>query len=246
LNVSNFKTIKIEVWGAGGGGSGGARSIEGGISSGTYTIPNNVNQLFIYVGGLGLDSNKGQRYQMIPGGFNGGGKGGWDSNNGASHGASGGGATDVRLKLGDLSSRIIVAGGGGGTNNSGNWGGKGGGYSGEDGYTREATNYSGYGSGGTQSAGGKSIGNPSQLGTSGTFGIGGDGASGFNCYGGGGGGGGWYGGGGGAGRFLHGYGYGGAGGGGSGYIGGVQNGTTNNIGGKYGNGNCKISVIEFR
>lgn len=101
LNVSNFKTIKIEVWGAAGGGAFGARSIEGGISSGNYTIPNNVNQLFIYVGGRGLDMNQGQRYQMIPGGFNGGGKGGWDSNNGASHGASGGGATDVRLRVDD-------------------------------------------------------------------------------------------------------------------------------------------------
>ncbi len=248
LNVSNIKKIKIEVWGAAGGSLGGQRQIEGGFSSGDYTIPNDVKELYIEVGGRGVDPTGDftpKRSEMVPGGYNGGGKGGFDGSHGGSHGASGGGATDVRLKNGDLNSRIIVAGGGGGTNQSSNYGGKGGGENGENGYTRENSSWSGYGEGGTQSSGGKSIGGEAQLGQSGSFGQGGDGASGFNCYGSGGGGGGWYGGGGGAGKALHGAGYGGAGGGGSGYIGKVENGVTNRWG-KFGDGSCKITVLEFK
>ena len=53
------------------------------------------------------------------GGFNGGG----------SHDSSWGGATDVRLKIGDLNSRIIVAGGGGGYGGGGGGGLKNGNFS---------------------------------------------------------------------------------------------------------------------
>jgi len=244
FNVGNAAKIKIEVYGAAGGPMGGNRSIEGGISRGTYTIKNQ-SILYVYVGGMGIDGNKGKNRENVPGGWNGGGDGGFDSSSGGSHGASGGGATDVRLKIDDLHSRIIVAGGGGGSNNSGNWGGKGGGLNGEDGYLREASFAAGYGTGGSQNAGGQSIGSHNIIGTTGILGKGGNGSTNVSCYGSGGGGGGYYGGGGGAGKYLHGWGYGGAGGGGSGYIGGVQNGSTNTIGGKYGDGRCIITILEI-
>lgn len=242
FNVGNASKIKIEAFGAAGGPMGGNRSIEGGISRGTYTIQNE-SMLYVYVGGMGKDGHTGKNWGTVPGGWNGGGDGGFDSNGGGSHGASGGGATDVRLKLDDLNSRIIVAGGAGGSNNSGYSGGKGGGLTGENGYYFWG---SGYGAGGSQNAGGESVGVYNVMGTAGILGKGGNGSTNVSCYGSGGGGGGYYGGGGGAGRGLHGWGYGGTGGGGSGYIGGVQNGTTNSEGGKYGSGRCIITILEIK
>ena len=76
----------------------------GGYSAGIYFNTIHNLTLYVNVGGIGTSSNT----SSCIGGFNGGGSGG-------THGACGGGATDIRLNE-DLNSRIIVAGGGGGAN----------------------------------------------------------------------------------------------------------------------------------
>lgn len=75
------------------------------ISSDVYLSKN--LDLYCYIGQKGIDGNSGTP------GWNGGGWGGLDNYGGTENGAGGGGATDVRLILEDLKSRIIVAGGGG-------------------------------------------------------------------------------------------------------------------------------------
>jgi hypothetical protein len=140
--------------------------------------------LYIYVGGQN--------------GYNGGGTGA------TTYGAPGGGATDIRSGATALANRVIIAGGGGGGGvncfNATNPGGDGGNTTGANGWQCSAqTSY--VGTGGSQTAGGTSLG---ALGTSGSLGQGGNGNS--SSYGGGGGGG-YYGGGGGS--------YGGGGGGSS-------------------------------
>jgi len=149
------------------------------------------NILYVYVGGKGTENGIG--------GWNGGAskKGISDSGTAYSDDSSGGGgATDVRLAIGNLYSRIIVAGAGGGLNYYQNWasGSKGGDAGGLIGpkfpsRTQPAVCYN---YGGTQTEGGKSQKSSSGCtGNNGSFGLGGSGHWGN-------GGGGWYGGSGGS------------------------------------------------
>ncbi|MDE5586920.1 MAG: fimbrillin family protein, partial [Bacilli bacterium] len=162
-------TYRIELWGASGGNAGPYTGGKGAYTGGYITLKKN-QVLYVYVGGQGTNSI---------GGYNGGSAVATDQEN---YGASGGGATDVRL-VGDnwdsfdsLKSRIMVAAGGGGANyrnvtsetdqklyGSGN-GGAGGGLWGYDGVSEsfQSSNNVGYtsanfhsvGSGGTQVLGG--------------------------------------------------------------------------------------------
>ena len=214
-NVQSFTVpcdgyYKLETWGAQGGSRSSFVGGGGGYSVGDYASING-SILYVYVGGAGGSIN------AATGGYNGGGGGG------NSLGGAGGGATDIRTST-NINDQIIVAGGGGGANNRGGGygdgnGGAGGGYVGQTGSSVNHTNGYGYGfgTGGTQTAGGKSYwsgGGGTATGyyttisgqaVGGTRGQGGYGLSGQS-----GGGGGYYGGGG--------SGHGGAGGG-SGYIG---------------------------
>ncbi len=124
---------RVELWGAKGGGvSDGGR---GGYTKGEIYLTSGT-QLYVYVGEQGSLGTFGNNTNMTVGQgasstFNGGGAGG--NAGGGSYpyanyrgGASGGGATDIRLTPGvwsntnALRSRIMVAGGGGGTNHSNN------------------------------------------------------------------------------------------------------------------------------
>lgn len=162
-------TYRIELWGASGGNVGTYLGGKGAYTSG-YIALKKGQVLYVYVGGKGTNSDNG--------GYN----GGQALRTGQStFGASGGGATDVRLIGGSwdsfdgLKSRIMVAAGGGGANyrnvtsdsdqmlyGSGNGGAGGGivGYPGEGVSYRDTTGayashgtYS-YGTGGTQTSGG--------------------------------------------------------------------------------------------
>ena len=184
-------TYKIETWGAKGGGTKGGN---GAYVKGNIELKQGET-IYIYVGGQG-DSNGN-------GGYNGGGKAGVQvvNNDG------GGGATDIRLVIGNLNSRIMVAAGGGGANGNGSNtdgigknGGAGGGINGVKGVSVISTMS---GAGGTQTTGGLA-GNTSnnsdrRAGYQGTFGYGGAGTYSKRTpkvSGGAGGGGGYYGGGG--------------------------------------------------
>ncbi|MBL8923679.1 MAG: hypothetical protein JNJ54_32795 [Myxococcaceae bacterium] len=163
-------------WNVDSGGSAKGTGGRGGRVQATFTVtPGEV--LSVYVGGVG------QNATTVPGsgGFNGGGNGG-NSPFGYA-GGGGGGATDVRRGTG-LSNRILVAGGGGSgsgwcTSGAGN-GGAGGGLIGGSGQQC----VSGFGTGGTQAAGGAA---------NGAFGVGGTIMGGNQAASAGGGG--WYGGG---------------------------------------------------
>lgn len=172
-------TYKLEVWGAQGGLAydNGLQSSwvggKGGYSVGTLTL-NNPTTVHVYVGGKGGEATG--TYQLVPGGFNGGGNAYTDSYEG---GGGGGGASDIRISSDSLYSRVIVAGGGGSRGEDGEIGGDGGGTVSVNGYS------SSYNAGQTYA------------GTRGSFG---QGASYANTgESGGSGGGGWYGGGGGEG-----------------------------------------------
>jgi hypothetical protein len=179
---NGVKEVKIEVWGAMGGGTKGGKGGYAIVSS--YKVASGMS-LYVYVGGQG---------NGYVGGWNGGGNGG--NINGFGYG--GGGATDVRTENGNwdspsgFDSRIVVAGGGGGASEQEvNGGGCGGGSVGGNG----AGSYPGYG--GTQSSGGKTDEIAGATSGEGSKGIGGSGGyDGRNCEGAGGGGG-YYGGGGG-------------------------------------------------
>ena len=257
-------TYKLDAYGAQGGNysaSGGA----GGASSGTIWLSAGQS-IYLYVGGAGSIPTPvpPYGYGVSGGGFNGGGNTAIENssqsgpNGGTYLGAGGGGASDVRTSVGNLSSRIIVAGGGGGSGSAGYAGGAGGGVIGSDAQFCQAWdqwgwvyhNYTGHGgtasTGGSGGAGGYT---PVDPGNPGTFGVGGN-AAGIGWYntgwfdGSGGGGGGWYGGGAGSGGSFFGGGAGPAGGGGgSGYIGGVSGGTMS-TGGHYGNGYIQITKID--
>lgn len=210
-------TYQIELWGAKGGGTNGGK---GGYVKGNIELNKN-DTIYIYVGGQG-DSNGN-------GGYNGGGNAGIKLKNND----GGGGATDIRLKIDNLNSRIMVAAGGGGANADGlnkygigTNGGAAGGLSGEKGYS--AVNVSidkMSGLGASQTSGG-AFGNSDNTdrttGESGIFGQGGSGspskgtnAKSYVTSGGAGGGGGYYGGG--SGEACH-HDCGGSAGGGSSYI----------------------------
>jgi hypothetical protein len=95
---------QLEVWGASGGC--GSTSIPrglGGYSRGILTLRERT-KVFVRLGSQGSDTANGIGTE----GCNGGGYT-------TSCGRSGGGATDIRLKVDSLHSRVIVAGGGGGT-----------------------------------------------------------------------------------------------------------------------------------
>lgn len=182
-------------------------------------IPVHPSQrLYVYVGGSGAH-----------GGFNGGGTGV----------NPGGGASDVRLRGGARTDRIIVAAGGGGAGQAiytygTAYGGKGGGLAGQSGGGGGSSDCGGGGAGATQTNGGAGGAGGArssrsayhgQPGGDGTLGIGGSGGEGASSgSGGGGGGGGYYGGGGGGGAGYINYytryesGQGGGGGGGSSYV----------------------------
>lgn len=210
-------SIQIDTWGAQGGtGTYGGITPDpglGGYASGTLSVtPGTIYN--IYVGGAGASSG--------PGGFNGGGQAGTD------YGASGGGASDVRISPFGLTDRIIVGAGGGGaafgsTPSDGGHGGALIGIAGQNGDSFVG------GGGGTQDAGG-AAGCCYGAATAGTFGLGGGPGDYHNA----GGGGGWYGGGSGAGQA--------GAGGGSSYIDGVTDGITI-AGVRTGNGQVIITEL---
>jgi hypothetical protein len=161
--------------------------------------------LYIYIGGQGSSATTSD--MSTSPGWNGGGRGGVGNGSSGYQGSGGGGATDIRTSVGNLSSRILVSGGGGGASCNSNTtvdnGGVGGGLVAPEG-PRIASGSNAPG-GGTQLAGG--IGStwsgwgPSE---SGSLGLGGNAqvspliSGQANISGGGGGGGGYYGGGGGS------------------------------------------------
>lgn len=104
---------KLEVWGAQGGERYSGYGGRGGYSVGTIDLKNQTN-IFVYVG------NKppyvGTARSVVPGGFNGGGNG-FNRNyeDYSTYAQGGGGATDIRIGVDDLYSRVIVAGGGAGS-----------------------------------------------------------------------------------------------------------------------------------
>ena len=200
---AGVSSITVDAYGAQGGKStyvAGATSVpgSGGRVQATLTTTSGET-LHIYVGGQGSPASVASN-ESSPG-WNGGGKGGRGNGSGY-YGAGGGGASDIRTSVGNLSTRILVVGGGGGTScaecNTNDNGGNGGGLIGAEGAV--AANGSVRSGGGTQSAGG--VGNTySGWGASqaGSLGLGGNAqAYDGNLNGGGGGGGGYYGGGGGS------------------------------------------------
>ena len=173
---SGASALKMEVWGAQGGGrqvdgnSNGGYGGNGGYSVGTLENLSGVSSVYVYVGGQGQTSMR-QTEVSAPGGWNGGGTAFASSQSDPACG--GGGATDIRVNGTSLYYRIMVAGGGGGGGEDSEQGGYGGGTTGGTGSSSGTT-------GGTQTGGGTGY----------AFGIG---AS--TQYDGGAGGGGWYGGG---------------------------------------------------
>ncbi|MBP6795758.1 MAG: hypothetical protein KA143_11915, partial [Saprospiraceae bacterium] len=224
-----MQKIKIEAWGAQGGGSldcehaimvlqndGG----KGGYASGELNVMSG-QLLYIVVGGEG---KPGLNYRH-DGGYNGGGDGGL-------FGAGGGGATDIRTILHDLDSRLIVAGGGGGGNTGfpdAGTGGNGGAIIGQDGLALYV--FTPGGGGGMQASGGIAGYTPGQPGSWGKGGNAGDGENQFHISGGGGG---WFGGG---------SAYAAGGGGGSSNIWGVHDSSTI-AGVRSGNGQVVITLLE--
>lgn len=127
---SDVNRIKIETWGAQGGGYTQEYGGKGGYAEGYLNVTPGET-LYVYVGGEGGSGSS------ADGGYNGGG-------DGSGYQGAGGGASDVRYGGTSLYDRIIVAGGGGGAvgyHSGGKTGSNGGGTSGS-------------GSGGTQTTGG--------------------------------------------------------------------------------------------
>jgi Glycine rich protein/Secretion system C-terminal sorting domain/Bacterial Ig-like domain (group 2) len=178
--------MAVDVSAASGGlGLYGAGGCGGNVVCTLAVTPGQV--FYVYTGGRGQDYNTSSVAKL--GGFNGG------ANTGAyPYMGGGGGASDLRTGGTALSNRWVVAGGGGGGSyncSSGMQGGKGGGLTGENGFTCGGNSTVGcqIPGGGTQTAGGL---NATCYGGSGSLGVGGTGQ-----YYGGAGGGGYYGGGGG-------------------------------------------------
>ena len=205
---------QIECWGASGGSTYNQfdniyyEPGRGGYSTGIINVVGS-QILYLYIGGEGLSNNT-EYNTIVPGGYNGGGKGYFSKYTGA----SGGGATDVRIDNSAVENRIIVAGAGGGAgaaNNAnllGSFGGHGGGLEGKNGGGHSAFFELNSGRGGTQIKGGDSATSTDLPSEEGKLWKGGNAGTGTTSSAGGGGGG-YYGGSGGAA---------GGGGGGSGYI----------------------------
>jgi len=198
--------VAAEYWfaayGAAAGTGGSEDGGQGGVAEGSATFDADT-VLYVEVGGqgdAGGSADSGDCNTRV-GGYNGGGRG-------SQGGSAGGGATDLRTADGDLSSRILVGGGGGGCGyeSCSYAGGDGGGLSGEDG----APGGTGFGYGGTPTAGGGNSSNNSS-----GYGSLGLGADNVQCNDEGGGGGGYYGGGAGGTSNA-------TGGGGSAYYGGME------------------------
>lgn len=187
-------SYKLEVWGAQGGYNNVAAAAgRGGYATGNLTLTERT-QVYVYVGGHGVAATT--NTTEADGGFNGGGRA-RASNWGR---ASGGGASDIRIRTDSLYARVIVAGGGGGstglsndmaTESSGSAG-HGGGLAGTSALAVNGTGQ-GFGTGGAQFAAGTNTTTPS---AKGSFGLGGGTVSATTVAGGGGG---WYGGAGGSG-----------------------------------------------
>ena len=100
-------SYKVELYGAEGGRAYSNRKSrwydggKGGCVNALLSFPR-TTEAFLFIGGRGIDKNTGKE----KGGYNGGG----DS---IMNRGSGGGATDIRLKMNDYYSRLIVAAGGG-------------------------------------------------------------------------------------------------------------------------------------
>ncbi|MBK7373705.1 MAG: T9SS type A sorting domain-containing protein [Saprospiraceae bacterium] len=227
---SCVQKIKVEVWGAQGGGSyecdeNGPSVLQddgglGGYANGILDVMDG-QVLYLFVGGKGKPGANGS----FEGGWNGGGDGG-------NYGGGGGGASDIRTILHDLDSRKIVGGGGGG-GNSGHpdhgTGGAGGGLIGQTGISLSV--FSPGGGGGSQVAGGLKGYLPS---FDGMWAVGGGAGSGEDQFHIAGGGGGWYGGG---------SAYASGGGGGSSNVWYVSD-SSSVAGIRSGNGMIRISLLE--
>ncbi len=188
--------LTVDMYGAKGGDGGLGTKIGGygGRVQTTLTVTPGQT-INIFVGGAGLDGNC-VSASPFAGGFNGGGDGYYC-------GASGGGASDIRIGGTALSNRVVVAGGGGGGGDdypTGDKGGDGGDLIGANGEYGVDPNSPATGKGGSQIAGGAGgislVPSIIDDGMPGVLGIGGRSST---TYAGGGGGGGYYGGGGGAG-----------------------------------------------
>ena len=212
-DIDTSKGIRVEVWGAGGGGSiayygdpgGGA----GGYSKATLTTPTAGEQLKIVVGQGGLVRDQTLQY-------GGGGPGG----DGGQVGSSGGGYSGIFTGT----TPLVISGGGGGASPGSGVNGTPGGGGGANQNGGQAGTAGAAGRGGTNSAGGagatgnSSCPTPGSLSPNGSYLQGGASCNQANAEGGGGGGGGYYGGGGGTYQTSGGGPENGGGGGGSGYL----------------------------
>ena len=195
-------TYMLEAWGAQGGSySDKYYGGYGGYSKGIISLKKNKS-LYVYVGGQGEASCVDKK---CVGGYNGGGYGGYSTNDQLNYSSGGGGATHIATKDGLLSSLsnnkkdiLIVAGGGGGSyyhtfgETTSSIGGNAGGYIGVTGNQSSYSKNFLPATGGTQEAGGTA----GYRGLDGNFGQGGNGTIGSSaneCSSGGGGG--YYGGG---------------------------------------------------
>ncbi len=172
--------LKIEM----AGGSGGSGSVNNKRSRGTtvtttLSLNENVDKIYICVGGKGEETTSNNYYySALQGGYNGGGNGGLnDSKNRA--GGAGGGASSISLQSGLLntltdSNILIVAAGGGG---AGSGSGAGGGGLNSDGYDGSNSG----GAGGQIGGSGSKVGGSGEViyGNSGPH-VGGGGGGGFN------------------------------------------------------------------
>ena len=219
---STTNELEVILYGAAGGGNIDDNTDNGGLGgkiSATLTVTGGET-LYLFTGGKGTDTQDTSNNDFAnPGGYNGGGNGGYDNDNvntiQVRNGSGGGGASDIRIDGSGLEHRVVVAGGGGGSGYAGS-GGNGGGTTGASGSTSNST-YGTGGPGGSQTSGGQ-ISNTYGA-NNGVEGLGGNAGtldnSGFGC---GGGGGGFYGGASGTITSINPYGNSAGGGGGSSWV----------------------------
>lgn len=237
FNVPNgVNSVTVDIKGAGGGGTDGGR---GGRAQGKITVTG-ISTLRCLVG-QGGSVGTGVR-------TGGGGAAGQGHSN--ADGASGGGATVIRLNSTTGTVKAVAGGGGGQSGDSGN-GGDGGTTTGEGGAQGTAGPNTGpNATGGTQSQGGEGgtsaiaaqyNGHDASDAVNGTGGTGGEANSGIACHGGGGGGGGYRSGGGGS-ASAPGYAPGGGGAGGSNYVGGMTSTTSTRGAGALAGNNGSVTI----